>query len=93
MTIDIWEREDWVELSVSDHGEGILATDLPHIFERFYRSENAPEGGSGLGLAIVRAHIEAHGGTVGAENHDNGARFNIKLPRESSGDVLGLNEP
>ena len=36
----------------------------------------------GLGLAIVRAHVEAHGGSVRAENHDSGARFIIELPRQ-----------
>lgn len=82
VTVDIHERDDTVHLSVTDHGPGISKEDLPHIFERFYRSEHAPEGGSGLGLAIVRAHVEAHGGSVRAENHDSGARFIIALPRQ-----------
>ena len=82
VTVDIHERDDTVHLSVTDRGPGISEEDLPHIFERFYRSEHAPEGGSGLGLAIVRAHVEAHGGSVRAENHDSGARFIIALPRQ-----------
>ena len=85
VTVDIHERGDTVQLSVTDHGPGISEEDLPHIFERFYRSEHAPEGGSGLGLAIVRAHVEAHGGSVRAENHGGGARFTIELPRSGSG--------
>lgn len=56
--------------------------DLLNIFERFYRSENAPKGGSGIGFTIVQAHIEAHSGTVRAGNYDGGACFIISLPRE-----------
>ncbi len=84
VTVHIRESEEKVELSVTDHGAGISDADLPHIFERFYRSEHAPEGGSGLGLAIARAHVEAHGGRVRAENHDSGAHFVIELPRAGS---------
>ena len=84
VVVEIRDNADTATLTVTDHGAGIAAEDLPHIFERFYRSEHAPEGGSGLGLAIARAHIEAHGGTVRALNHDSGARFIIELPRERS---------
>jgi two-component system sensor histidine kinase MprB len=56
------------ELTVRDHGPGIAAADLPHVFERFYRATSARAmPGSGLGLAIVRQVAEAHGGTVTAE--------------------------
>ena len=89
VVVEIRASEDRARLSVTDHGAGIAAADLPHIFERFYRSEHAPEGGSGLGLAIARAHVEAHGGAVRAENHDSGARFIIDLPRERNPDAVG----
>jgi two-component system sensor histidine kinase MprB len=53
---------------VRDHGPGIADSDLPHVFERFYRATSARAmPGSGLGLAIVRQVAEAHGGTVTAE--------------------------
>ena len=56
------------ELSVRDRGPGIADSDLPHIFERFYRATSARSmPGSGLGLAIVKQVAEAHGGTVVAE--------------------------
>jgi len=67
---------------VHDHGPGIAAEDLPHIFDRFYRSP-AARGlpGSGLGLAIVAQVVKAEGGTITAENDsDGGARMTLRLP-------------
>ena len=61
------------ELSVRDHGHGFEEKDLPHVFDRFFRSEHARAmPGSGLGLAIVRQAAEAHGGFVRAENAEGG---------------------
>ncbi len=55
------------EVTVRDHGPGIAPEDLPHVFDRFYRSPAARSTpGSGLGLAIVRQVVESHGGTVSA---------------------------
>ena len=60
-------------LSVRDHGPGFSESDLPHIFERFYRADSARAlPGSGLGLAIVRQAAEAHGGQVQAANAPGG---------------------
>ena len=61
------------ELTVRDHGPGFAERDLPHVFERFYRAEDARAlPGSGLGLAIVRQAAEAHGGSVEAANAPGG---------------------
>jgi two-component system sensor histidine kinase MprB len=61
------------ELSVRDHGPGFDENDLPHVFDRFFRSEHARSmPGSGLGLAIARQTAEAHGGSVSAENSAGG---------------------
>jgi two-component system sensor histidine kinase MprB len=58
---------------VRDHGPGIDDEDLPHVFDRFYRSRSARKtAGSGLGLAIVRQVAEAHGGSVAAERAEGG---------------------
>jgi two-component system, OmpR family, sensor histidine kinase MprB len=67
---------------VRDHGGGIAATDLPHVFERFYRAPAARRlPGSGLGLAIVRQVAELHGGAVTVENAvDGGAVFEMRIP-------------
>jgi two-component system sensor histidine kinase MprB len=67
---------------VRDRGPGIAEADLPHIFDRFYRS-SAARGlpGSGLGLAIVAQVAKAEGGTVLAENDPaGGARMSLFLP-------------
>jgi two-component system, OmpR family, sensor histidine kinase MprB len=66
---------------VRDHGPGIDADDLPHVFDRFYRSSSARTmPGSGLGLAIVRQVAEAHGGDVVAERAEGGGtRITLRL--------------
>ncbi len=78
------QKGKWVEVSVSDTGEGIPAEDLPHIFDRFYRVDKSrarATGGSGLGLTIARRLIEAHGGTIGVQSKlGEGSRFSFTLP-------------
>jgi two-component system sensor histidine kinase MprB len=60
-------------VEVRDHGPGFAEEDLPHVFERFYRADNARgRPGSGLGLAIVQQAAEAHGGSVEAANAAGG---------------------
>ena len=73
-------------LMVADQGPGIAAEDLPHVFERFYRSaESRGMPGSGLGLSIVRSIAERHGGTVRAGNTDDGgAAFWLTVPGQPS---------
>ena len=72
------------ELSVRDHGPGIDPVDLPHVFDRFYRSAAARAvPGSGLGLAIVRQTAEAHGGSIRAEPAEGGGTvFTLSLPAQ-----------
>ncbi|HKD94784.1 MAG TPA: HAMP domain-containing sensor histidine kinase [Gaiellaceae bacterium] len=69
------------ELQVRDHGPGFADEDRPLVFDRFYRSAAARSmPGAGLGLAIVREVAEAHGGTVAAENaEDGGAIVRLSL--------------
>ncbi len=64
-------------------GEGIPPDALSRVFDRFYRADSARQvstGGSGLGLAIVKAIIEAHGGRLGENIPNSGARFVFTLP-------------
>ncbi|MCB0160116.1 MAG: HAMP domain-containing protein, partial [Caldilineaceae bacterium] len=72
---------------VTDTGSGIAAEDLPHIFERFYRTDRSRSratGGSGLGLAIVKQIVLAHGGTVAVHSpppeQARGTQFVVTLP-------------
>jgi len=77
-------RPEQVIICVSDEGAGIDAKDLPHIFDRFYRSTNAVKQtkGAGLGLYLARAIIEAHGGHIWADAGSSaGARICFSLPR------------
>ncbi|SES09933.1 sensor histidine kinase [Actinokineospora terrae] len=69
-------------LQVADAGQGISDDDLPHVFDRFYRSEEARTlPGSGLGLAIVKQAAERHGGSVFAgRSADGGALMAMRLP-------------
>jgi len=68
-------------VEVSDEGPGIPAEDLPHIFDRFYRSANTRAlPGSGLGLAIVRRIADLHDGTVEAIPLEHGVKFRLSLP-------------
>lgn len=69
-------------VSVRDHGQGLREADIPHLFDRFYRSvEMRSRPGSGLGLAIVRSVVEAHGGDVFATNAPGGgAIIGFTLP-------------
>ena len=69
-------------VAVLDHGPGIPADDLDHVFDRFFRSADARgRPGSGLGLAIVRDVAESHGGTVFAANREGGgARVGFSIP-------------
>ncbi|HYL95552.1 MAG TPA: ATP-binding protein, partial [Terriglobales bacterium] len=71
-----------------DHGVGIPAGDLPHIFERFHRgdpSRTRSTGGFGLGLAIAKALVEAYGGTITAASiPGQGTRMTVELPLSSN---------
>lgn len=86
-TIILAVKEDhgYVSYMIEDEGTGMNPQDLSHIFDRFYRSDEARSGetgGSGLGLSIVKWIVDAHGGTIQVISRaDIGSRFVVRFPR------------
>jgi signal transduction histidine kinase len=84
VTVRLGIRESQVFITVEDTGQGIEPDQLPHLFERFYRTDRArarDSGGTGLGLPIVKEIIEAHGGRITVESQvGTGSVFTLWLP-------------
>ena len=84
MTIRVQRTAGAVTISVADQGSGLASSEIPRLFEPFYRGRRASEAqipGSGLGLALVKRIVESHGGGVKAANGPGGgALFTIELP-------------
>ena len=84
ITITVKQKDNYLEVAVTDTGEGIPAEDLPNIFERFYRVDKSrarATGGTGLGLTIAKRLVEAHGGKIEAHSEmGKGSRFSFTLP-------------
>ncbi|MGH9440512.1 MAG: sensor histidine kinase, partial [Terriglobia bacterium] len=78
------QRDSLAVAEIRDTGIGIGREDLPHIFERFYRSDRArsrKSGGAGLGLSIARWIAEAHHGSIEVESSlHEGSTFRVQLP-------------
>ena len=76
--------QEWLKVSVCDSGAGIDPSDLPYIFDHFYRADKSRarrSGGSGIGLSIVKQLVESHGGRVNVESKlGEGSCFTIYLP-------------
>jgi len=84
--VSLVKKDDGVLLSVQDNGHGISDSHLPHVFDRFYRSESSRTrkyGGAGLGLAITKSIVNAHGGVISVESREGeGCAFHIWLPEK-----------
>jgi signal transduction histidine kinase len=89
--IDPRVNKDMVFFSVSDTGPGIPEEDIPHIFERFFRSQTSEDDairGTGLGLAICKEIVERHNGTIVVESEaGKGAVFTVGLPVQQNEEV------
>ena len=82
------ESDEALAISITDDGVGIHAADLPHVFDRFYRTDQSRSrgiGGTGLGLAITRAIVEAHGGTIAvtSDGLGQGVAVTLRLPLDT----------
>lgn len=87
--VDVQSSADWLRIEIRDEGPGLTEEDLEHMFERFYRGDASRarhhRGASGLGLAIVQQIVLTHGGWISGDNApDGGARFELRLPRQTS---------
>lgn len=84
ITVNIYDKENYIEIHVKDTGTGISDEDQKLIFQRFKQANNQKEsrkGGSGIGLALVKSIVELHGGSISVESKLNeGSDFIIKLP-------------
>jgi two-component system phosphate regulon sensor histidine kinase PhoR len=82
VTITARQNVDVIEFSIKDTGIGIPSDDLPRIFERFYKADQArTESGTGLGLAIARHLVEAHSGRIWVESTvGHGSTFYFTIP-------------
>lgn len=91
VSVRVWGEEKDLYVEVEDEGSGIEPTDLPHIFDRFYRGRSSHYGvpGTGLGLTLVKQAVEAHGGEVSVKSEPGrGSTFRVVFP-----DVLQLPPP
>lgn len=84
LDIVLRKRDKSIELLVEDHGIGISAEDIPHIFDRFYRvdkARNRKTGGSGLGLSIAKKIVNGHQGTINVKSSEGeGSIFIVTFP-------------
>ena len=82
VTITTRAGEKAATVAVADTGAGIARSDLPHIFERFYKADRSRSGGgTGMGLAIAKHVIGAHGGSIRVESEEGrGSTFSFDLP-------------
>jgi signal transduction histidine kinase len=88
ISVAVKSEGDMASVEIADTGKGVAPEDLPHIFERFFRSAacaGSESEGAGLGLSIVKMIVELHGGKVAVENnHGGGTVFRLALPTAGS---------
>jgi signal transduction histidine kinase len=92
--VEVWDRGSDIQVNVCDTGEGIPDTDLPYVFDRFYRGDKSrsrddASGGAGLGLAIARRLVETHGGRIWvAQPPTGGSVFSFTVPKDAGSKMV-----
>lgn len=89
ITVTVRRDGDWASLAVRDHGMGIPAADLGHVFDRFFRARNVGGRirGTGIGLAGARQIVVQHGGSITVDSAEGrGSTFTVRLPIDREGD-------
>jgi len=91
ISITVAHSDNRLLMEVADEGPGFPEDKIEHVFEKFFRIDDNKPGGLGLGLSIVKGFVEAHRGTISAENMEaGGARFKIVIPSPLT-EVANLN--
>ena len=81
VVLSVENKESWVSVSIEDFGVGISERDLPHIFERFYRTDRArAAGGHGLGLSLAKSIAQAHGASIEVQSSEGSvSKFRVNF--------------
>ncbi len=77
--IRLSENDIYQSIAVRDNGPGIAADDMRHIFDRFFKSQNAQKDSFGIGLSMAESIVEGHGGSLEVESTNSGSCFEIRL--------------
>ena len=80
VAVSVKDARGFTQITVQDNGGGVPENELPMLFTRFHKTQNALPSSAGIGLAITKAVVEKHHGTVSAENKNGGLYIVICLP-------------
>lgn len=82
ITVRVNDTALYTEIIIRDTGNGFEKEDIPHLFERFYKGQNASKDSFGIGLSLSRMIIVEQNGTIKADNYKGGARFTVRFYKQ-----------
>lgn len=82
ITVQVNDTALYTEIIIRDTGNGFEKEDIPHLFERFYKGQNASKDSFGIGLSLSRMIIVEQNGTIKADNYKDGARFTVRFYKQ-----------